>query len=83
MGKKMTLTDLSYSQLENLIQYFHRNASLLHPTYTYTVTTHQRSLLDSSLRFNITFPASYVKELPVEMALEMILNGLHVPDSDN
>lgn len=67
-----TLKNLSYLQLRNLIKYFHRDS--LSVDYNYTVTARQKNLLNEDIVFTITFPRSWIKELPMEEALKSIMN---------
>jgi hypothetical protein len=72
----MTLARLSYDELKNLIGYFERNPSLasLADPNRYSVTTHKLPF-SSDLVFKITFPKSYVRELAMEKAIELVLEG--------
>jgi hypothetical protein len=73
--ENMTLKDLSYRQLKNLINYFERNCTF--SKFTYEVTTQRRTIIDTELIFNITFPKSYISKLSEELAIQMILDGSH------
>ena len=71
--ENITLKNLSYEELRNLIRYFERNSSFTE--YIYEVTAKRFSVFDSDLVFRITFPKSWISQLPMEKALQLVLGG--------
>lgn len=77
---EMTLKNLSYDELKNLLTYFRRSEGLFqagtehyHPEVMVYSTSHV--FLEMDLYFNITFPKSWVETAPLDQAILNILRG--------
>lgn len=75
--EKITLKGLSYDELNNLISYFRESdghtgaiSSRWYPEVK-VISPYK----NGNLHFNITFPKSWIKELPMEAAITKVLDG--------
>lgn len=62
-------------QLENLIAYFRRNdgvSTLMDKEFDVTAIS---SGLNFRLKFRVIFPISWVKKLPLDQAIQIIMDG--------